>query len=66
MAGQVKEPDLSAGGSDGQHPSRDTNMKQSKPTSLFTLVEWWIFRLTGLALLVLLAYKLLRAELSGL
>jgi hypothetical protein len=31
----------------------------------FTTVEWWIFRLTGIALLLLLAYKLLRQEFFG-
>jgi hypothetical protein len=31
----------------------------------FTIIEWVIFRLTGIALLLLLAYKLLRAEFFG-
>lgn len=32
----------------------------------FTIVEWWIFRLTGIALLSLVAYKLIRGEFTGL
>jgi hypothetical protein len=37
-----------------------------KNRDVFTSIEWLIFRLTGIVLLLLLVYKLLRAEISGL
>jgi len=33
---------------------------------LFTRAEWWIFRITGIVMLLVLAFKLLRAEFTGL
>jgi hypothetical protein len=33
-----------------------------RPDDIFTKVEWLIFRLTSVALLALVAYKLLHAE----
>jgi hypothetical protein len=41
-----------------KHSDRLTSGKEM---DIFTRAEWWIFRLTGLGLLALLAYKLLHA-----
>lgn len=37
-----------------------------KESDFFTKAEWVIFRLMGLLLLLLLAYKILRAEIGAL
>ncbi len=54
-----------AGALCGSHTARGSRVNTQK-TDIFTKIEWCVFRLTGIALLLLLAYKLLRAEISGL